>query len=449
MNSQRPIATAFEFKGRQIDVERQSISLIYTAPPHGEFREEFRFPAAPTTLSEGRMVALTRAVELLHQIAGVSYYKAFVPPTIRFRGSAPSRPRAAFLDRLYVHGLGEFAYENGMSLQGRIRFPHGDDAPTASAIDWPARVAVPVGGGKDSIVSLELAKDLGMPVAALQVGDSKLIQDVIRVSGVPRIHIQRKLSLRLRELNAQGALNGHVPVTAVLSAAFLVAAIWHGFDRVVMSNERSANAENLIDADGLPINHQYSKSLDFERAFRAEVEREVITGWNYFSVLRPLSELGIARLFARSRAYFDNFSSCNRNFHVDGSRIDGRWCRDCPKCRFVFLALANFVPRPELIEIFGGNLLDDVEQAAGFDALIGYGAAKPFECVGETTESHAALDALSRKPDWCDDAVIRRYQNEVSPQLPAAPSLDSQLELASDHVVPTEWVAALERACNA
>lgn len=427
----------------------RQLRLHWRCEPGPAFEEVFEFPGAPRVVDSQRRLALDRACELLGQVAGVSYYKAFLPPQIQFSAAGISSARARFLQETYEFGLAEFAHQNGISLRDKIRFPVGQgEVEPPPSLNWGDTVAVPVGGGKDSVVSLELAKSSASPVVSMQVGSSPLIESVISASGVPRVQILRRLSPNLKQINAEGALNGHVPVTGILSAAFLVASIWHDLGTVIMSNERSADAPNLIDQHGTAVNHQYSKSLAFEQSFSRVVESEVVKGWRYFSLLRPLSELAIARLFARHEAYFAVFSSCNRNFHLDGSRTSDRWCRNCPKCRFVFLALANFVERDTLLSIFGGNLLDDQNQQAGFDALIGAADHKPFECVGEVAESRSALDALSARTEWRDDYLIKRYLTEQKPKLPAAPPLQSHLGLADDHRVSAPWLADLKSALS-
>jgi hypothetical protein len=168
------------------------------------------------------------------------------------------------------------------------------------------------------------------------------------------------------------------------------------------------------------VNHQWSKGWQFERDFAAEVARTVAADLKYFSLLRPLSELAVARQFARSDRYDAHFSSCNRNFHILGERPAQRWCGVCPKCHFVFLALAPFMPKPRLLNIFGRNLLDESEQAPGFDALLEYRDHKPFECVGEGIESRAAMNALAASASWREDALVARYAREIRPQLDAA-----------------------------
>jgi hypothetical protein len=210
---------------------------------------------------------------------------------------------------------------------------------------------------------------------------------------------------------------------------------------VVFSNERSASYGSLIvSEDGSrtqEVNHQWSKGWDFERAFAAHVRNHVAAGFEYFSLLRPFSELAVARQFARLDRYDQHFSSCNRNFHLLGERPAQRWCGVCPKCHFVFLALAPFMPKPRLMGIFGRNLLDEAEQAPGFDALLEYRDHKPFECVGEGRESRAAFEALARSPAWREDALVKRFRNEISPQLADSDrGLAPLLEASDDHGIP-------------
>jgi hypothetical protein len=132
------------------------------------------------------------------------------------------------------------------------------------------------------------------------------------------------------------------------------------------------------------------------------------------------------------------FSSCNRNFRIRGERPADRWCGQCPKCHFVFLALAPFVAKPRLLAIFGRNLLDDAALAPGFDALLEYRNHKPFECVGEGRESRAAMQALSQRPEWREDALVVRFAEEIAPQLDATDiALAPLLEPASEHFLPS------------
>ena len=192
----------------------------------------------------------------------------------------------------------------------------------------------------------------------------------------------------------------------------------YGFDAIAFSNERSASSATL-EYDGQPVNHQWSKGWAFERASSDCCTRASPRDLDYFSLLRPLSELAVAERFARTTRYDDVFSSCNRNFRILGPRPADRWCGQCPKCHFVFLALAPFMPKPRLLAIFGRNLLDDARSAPAFDALMEYRDHKPFECVGEGIESRAAMAALAARAEWREDALVARFADEILPQLDA------------------------------
>jgi hypothetical protein len=185
------------------------------------------------------------------------------------------------------------------------------------------------------------------------------------------------------------------------------------------------------------VNHQWSKGWQFERAFGEYVQRRVAADLHYYSLLRPLSELAVARQFAKTDRYDAHFSSCNRNFHILGERPVNRWCGVCPKCHFVFLALAPFMPKPRLVGIFGRNLLDDASQAGGFDALLEFQDHKPFECVGEGQESRTAMAALASRPEWKEDALVARFIREIQPQLAASElEIAPLLDIGGEHRVP-------------
>ena len=442
----RDAIRVFRFVRCDFDARTGIAQLAYAFDDGPELVETVVVPGAPFELDAERAAAAERALRLLHLVAGVSYYKAAVPGEIRIDGYAIDAGTAALLEDLYLHGLGEFAYRNGLNLHGRIRFPVGGaSAPTSSgvaAVGFDNRLAVQpaptkapaiglrehalvaIGGGKDSLVSIEALRELGVEQTVTWIGGSQLIAACAARTGLPTLNIGRQLAPQLFDYNRQGAWNGHIPVTAVNSAILVFAAVLLGFDQVVFSNERSASYGSQImlpDGSGTgEVNHQWSKGWAFESAFGDHVQRHVAADLRYYSLLRPLSELAVARQFARSDRYDAWFSSCNRNFHLLGERPAARWCGVCPKCHFVFLALAPFMPKPRLTAIFGRNLLDDPDQAAGYDALLEYQDHKPFECVGEGRESRAAMAALAQRPEWREDALVERFAREIAPQLDAA-----------------------------
>ena len=428
---------AFRFVRCSFDAETGVARLVYAFDEGPELTETVTIPGAPFALDATRAQAVEQAVRLLHLITGVSYYKAAVPNEIRIDGYAIDAATAVLMEQVYVHGLGEFAYRNGLSLHGRVRFPVAAQAPApAAAAGLREHALVAIGGGKDSLVSIEALRGAGVDQTVTWIGGSQLIAACAARTGLPTLNIGRALAPELFEYNRQGAWNGHIPVTAINSAIMVLAALLHGVDQVVFSNERSASYGSMIPGTG-EVNHQWSKGWAFESAFGAYVQSHVAADLQYCSLLRPLSELAVARQFARTDHYDAHFSSCNRNFHLLGERPTNRWCGVCPKCHFVFLALAPFMPKPRLVGIFGRNLLDDANQTGGFDALLEYQDHKPFECVGEGQESRAAMAALGDRPEWREDVIVARFNREIRPQLDASELVVAPLlEIGGEHRIP-------------
>ena len=413
----RDAAHVFRFVRCGFDPATGVAELAYAFDDGPELVETVTLPGAPFVLDGARAQAAEQALRLLHLIAGVSYYKAAVPEEIRIDSYDIDAATAVFLDDIYLHGLGEFAYRNGLDLHGRIRFPHdAQGADVAPAVGLREHALVAIGGGKDSLVSIEALREAGVEQTVAWIGGSQLIRACAGRTGLPTLNIGRQLAPELFEYNRLGAYNGHIPVTAINSAILAFAAIVMGVDQVVFSNERSASYGSVIEGTG-EVNHQWSKGWAFERAFGEHLQRSVAADLRYYSLLRPLSELAVARQFARSSRYDAHFSSCNRNFHLLGERPVNRWCGVCPKCHFVFLALAPFMPKPRLVGIFGRNLLDEEEQVPGYDALMEFRDHKPFECVGEARESRAAMAALAARPEWREDAVVKRFARLIAPML--------------------------------
>ncbi|WP_353085871.1 UDP-N-acetyl-alpha-D-muramoyl-L-alanyl-L-glutamate epimerase [Stenotrophomonas sp.] len=410
--------------------------LVYAFDDGPELIETVTIPGAPFVLEGDRAEAVQRALRLLHLIAGVSYYKAGVPEQVRIDNYSIDAATAALVETVYLNGLGEFAYRNGLNLRGRFRLPVEGEAFAAPALGLREHALVAIGGGKDSLVSIEALRSLGIAETVTWIGGSQLIRACAERTGLPILNIGRTLAPELFELNRQGAWNGHIPVTAVNSAIMVLAALLQGVDQVVFSNERSASYGSQIPGTG-EVNHQWSKGWGFEQAFGEHLEQHVAADLHYYSLLRPLSELAVARQFAKSDFYDAHFSSCNRNFHILGERPVNRWCGVCPKCHFVFLALAPFMPKMRLVGIFGRNLLDDLEQAPGFDALLEFQDHKPFECVGEGRESRAAMATLAARPEWNEDALVKRFTHDIRPQLDVTElQIEPLLALEGEHRIP-------------
>jgi hypothetical protein len=427
--------TTFRFLDREID-ERGRVTLRYALDHELAFVEEFDLPAG-TRVSAADRERVDGLLSLLHWVAGVSYFKTAAPGAVDCEAHPPPPAAALLLDALYSEGLGEFAYTNNLPSLPRPAFPVGPatEHPRAAEGERAPRVLVPIGGGKDSIVALEAVRRSGCELGLFSVGDPPPIARTAAVAGLPRLLCHRRLDPGLFALNRAGALNGHIPITAIVSCVALLTAALHGWDAVAMANERSASSGNVA-WDGIDVNHQFSKGLRAERLLRAAVA-EAAPGLELFSVLRPASELAIARAFARLRQYHAAFTSCNAIFRLDPALRGTSWCCDCPKCRFVFLVLAPFCEPAHLREVFGRDLLDDERQFAGFALLTATGGHKPFECVGEEQESLAAIRMLATQPRWSGHSVLRRLVAELLPRYDASAGDPARvLALSDQHFVP-------------
>jgi UDP-N-acetyl-alpha-D-muramoyl-L-alanyl-L-glutamate epimerase len=324
-NFTREAISAFHFVDCQFDAETGTVRLDYAFNQGGVFSERITFPGAPFALTEQKQQAVTQALRTLHLIAGVSYYKAAVPENIIIDGYSIDAETAKFLTDIYENGLGEFAYRNGLSLRGKIRFPvAGNTCVDAPSVGLDQHALVAIGGGKDSLVSIESLRRLNIPQSITWIGSAPLIRSCAERTGLPLLNISRQLPAELFEMNKQGALNGHIPVTAVNSAILVLSALLQNANQVVFSNERSASYGSLIEGTG-EVNHQWSKGWSFERDFAAHVKRTIAADLHYYSLLRPFSELAVARQFAKTDFYDAHFSSCNRNFHILGERPAQRW----------------------------------------------------------------------------------------------------------------------------
>jgi len=438
----------FVFDDYRYDPARSTLSLCYGYPGGPRFEEQLIFDFVPRQLSPAAGEVLDRIFRLILLLSGVSYYKAFIPKVLTCRAFELDERTAEFLQKFYEKGLAEFAFRNGVSLRGHLRFQSSSaPAPTPITVDLPRRTCVPVGGGKDSIVTIECLRRGREPAMLFSLGDAEPIAACIAAARLPFMRVYRRLDAGLLQLNEAGALNGHVPITGILSAIALAGAVMSGCNAVAMSNEHSASAPNLS-LDGVEINHQYSKSFEYERDFAQYVEDFISPSISYFSLLRPLSEIEIARRFAKYREYFGVFRSCNTAFRQAREARGRHWCCNCPKCRFVFLALSPFVAKPDLIEIFGCNLLDDETQRDGFAELCGLRAIKPFECVGETHESASVMSYLADHPGWRDDRVVRRLNEEFPSLRHRGPAeFRALFEVRHPHRVPAPYLAMLD-ACG-
>ena len=394
------ISFCFRLVGKEALTDEESYMFCPTAfIPSREF-------LYPESLEKSTLDCLVFNIGMIELI---SYWKCYCPPLVRIEPYRLSNEEIDFWKEVYFNGLGEFFYTNGISATKEdfmeIRSEGENRMPICSGLFWDKDAAfdnhiVPIGGGKDSVVTLEVlgggkdsvGSDMHRRPLPLIMNPRGATIDCVKRAGYELddvIVIKRTIDPRLLELNKQGALNGHTPFSAMLAFYCLLASALTGSrERIALSNESSANESTVA---GTSVNHQYSKTMGFENDFRNYVRRFINEKFNYYSFLRPLTELQIAMLFSRYGHYYDVFKSCNA-----GSKED-IWCGKCAKCLFAYIILSPFIEPERLNAIFGKNMLDDESLRLEFDQLTGNAETKPFECVGTVSEVNDALSMCLSK----------------------------------------------------
>lgn len=387
-----------------------------------------------------------RLLRLLALTCSPSYFKAAAPPRIDVTFPTGEFERH-YLGELIAGGLGEFAYRNSLpdALTPEIAGPEASPAVIGED-GWNADAdpLVPVGGGKDSVVTIEALKGLGFHPTLFSVNKFDPIDRCIDISGLDSLRVTRRIDRRLIEANAQGAHNGHVPVTAINSVIGLIVADANGLGPVVLSNERSSNVGNVTWM-GRDVNHQWSKSISYETLLRDTLAHYGFNPDRYFSLLRPLSESEIADRFRNSPQYFRDFISCNRPFAIDSGRRGATWCGHCPKCLFVFCLMAPRLGREEVEAIFGHDLFAEVDNRPGFEDIVGLGVHKPFECVGEYYEAAESLVSVLDADEWRGSPLVEEFRSRRDELEKVAASHDAERDGASAvDYVPARYAAALD-----
>jgi len=353
---------------------------------------------------------ITKLLENLHIGLGISYYKIFLPSRFELKKEL-SDHQASFWNEVYLNGLAEFLYTNKLSPDRLAKFSgRAHDRPDAT-LKYKPDAILALGGGKDSVVAGELLKKSGLTLDAfvLATGDhTGQTANVAKDMGLNLLNVDRKIDLQILELNKRSdSYNGHIPISMAFALVGLLLCVVTGKRYLAVGNEDSASIPNTT-WQGLIVNHQWSKSLKFEKLIQAFIHQTISPELWYFSAIRPLSSVAVAKLFAKYSVYLNDFTSCNRVFLIDpAKRPNSRWCGECAKCLSSFIILAPWLKEPKLIEIFGKNMLNDTGQTSQFLALTGLESHKPLDCVGTEEEMILSLNLVAKQKKFADAKLIK------------------------------------------
>lgn len=384
----------------------------------------------------------------------VSYWKATCSPRIVVQAGYVDKKQIAWWTDLFLHGMREFFYVNRINYKQKDFFTiattkeQNTRKPLYTEALQSEKDLLLLSGGKDSALTVQMLREGHKPFNALLLNPVPAAHALAAQAGCPApIIVRRVIDPALLQLNKQGYLNGHTPFSAYLATLAVVGAVLFNYQKILVSNERSCD-ESYVEFLGSEVNHQYSKTLRFERSFQWYTKRYLAKEAYYFSFLRPLYEIQISQMFAHYPEYFDIFKSCNRNLK------ENSWCGNCPKCLFIFTALYPFLPSQKMRHIFGEDLFQKEQSIPFLRDLLGFQAHKPFECVGTKREVLAALylsvHQLKRRCASLPTAL--QYVNaEILPLSPDIAQVAQEIatDWGEQHTLPEPYVALLKHGVSA
>jgi UDP-N-acetyl-alpha-D-muramoyl-L-alanyl-L-glutamate epimerase len=416
-------------KGKLLS-EKHSVFTIH--PPVIEFSKDYldithRFSIsgglsfAPSTRiygsPTGKESTLTRLAILASMVESLSYWKSCFSPKIIVEPLI-SREALEWFQDLLLNGMMEYRYTNALPalFMPEIIWQQDSGPIVDVTVTGPASLVM-VSGGKDSTVTLSVLHQQ-TPIKAFILNELPAAERVLsEFPDVELVKSTRNIDPALLELNKQNYLNGHTPFSALLSVLSTIAAILNDCRVSIASNESSAEYPFAV-YDGCMVNHQYSKSLQYEAKFAKLIKMTLPNCPEYFSLLRPLTEPQICLLLSKRKDLLSLISSCNRN------QLSGTWCGCCPKCVSTWLLLQPFVDSGELARIFGKNAPE--EGKALLPALLGHSDCRPLECVGTPEELNASLLAV---------------EGDLAP-------LNGFLHQFGTHLIPKEFESILKRSLD-
>lgn len=391
----------FVFDSYSIDETGHSVSFRYVIGPHTYEERIILNSTSLHTVSD--TVLLDRILFNLHLALGISYWKATCTPHMEIRSGQLSDKQASFWNTIYTKGLGEFYFRNSIDFRSLVQFPSSKtEIAPPSRIEKKDRLLVGIGGGKDSVVVWELLKEQGKKITGLTIKTQhsyEAVEELIEAMKLPTVGVERIIDEAFIRDAKNHRYNGHVPISMIYAWLGVLVSYADGYDAFVVANEKSADEGNT-DSFGMEINHQWSKSSEFEGLFRNYLHTYISPDLDYYSPIRHMTELEIVGKCVTYPQYLPYITSCNRNFSITKKLKQRKWCGECPKCAFAFLLFAAYLPKDTVVSLFGKNMLEDQALDGLFRDLEGRGGLKPFECVGTFAEASTALRMIVAKKEF-------------------------------------------------
>lgn len=370
---------------------------------------------APELWNKVPAEVLEPTLQALLLMIGINYWCIFPTKNIEIEGFTLTREQAKFWDALYINGLGEFFYEMQMDFRGLIAFPYNDStiAPEPTHFVRPERALLLNGAGKDSILSAEILKDSGTPFDFFAFAPTPAHKKIGALVGAKTITVTRRRDPWAEQVASWRGVSTAYPSVSTFTFMAVLLAELLGYNSIIFSNEKSADFGNLTYL-GLAVNHQWCKSSEAEKMTNNYIQRFITPEIKTNSLLRQYSELEIVKRFVQYPKYLSYVTSCNTYFWLPSlwQRIlrKGYWCKRCPKCVFLFACFSAYLPKKELVSMFGGDLYADKRLLPLFKRILGLEGFKPLDCVGEPEEMILAMHYAARRGEYDGEPAIELFE---------------------------------------
>lgn len=411
---------SFTFGDYSVDTRRSVLTFTYTVAFEvgltKTFTDRLYLPGVSQEAWEKvPKEVLTPTLEALLLMLGINYWCFFPTKNIQIKNFALTREQAQFWDSLYLNGLAEFFYLFKVDFRDLIAFPFDATKTVAPAarVTRPKRALVMNGAGKDSILTAEMLKEAGAPFDYFVFSPTRAHLRVAKLVGVNTISARRKVDPWIKP-----AFTSAYPSVSTYTFVALLLAELLGYDEIIFSNERSADIGNLTYL-GLSVNHQWCKSTEAEHLINDYIRSFIAPDITTRSLLREFSELEIMKRFVRYPKYFYAVTSCNSYFWIGPTAQffspTNYWCKECPKCVFLFACFSAFLPKKEVLGIFRGNLYTRRRLLPFFRRILGIEGHKPLDCVGEPEEMILAMHYARERGEYAGEPAMNMFEEHFPP----------------------------------
>lgn len=409
----------FEFTGYRI-IGKGQINFYYKysdGKKVEKFTEKLFFDHERSRIDTIPSNILDNTLKVMLLMFGVTYWKLFPSSQISLKNIILSKKEAVFWEDVYLNGLGEYFYIKKLNPYNKLKFPVGVNKPSKTNknenLTFRDIALVQLGGGKDSIVTAEILRNNHFPFSLFTLNRHKIQKDIISLFNIESELIIKYVDNKIFKYNKLlNLIVDPIPFSAIYAFTSLFAAIIYDYKYIIVSNEKSADYGNLR-YKGIKINHQWDKTLEFETKFQEYINENISRDILYFSLIKPIWEIKIAKIFSKYNEFFPYFCSCNNNFIDRKTYSKVTWCNNCYKCLDVFILLSAFISKKQLLTIFKEDLYQRKDLKKMLGLLIDHAKTKPFECVSTPDEIKLAMFYASKNEDYQNSYLISNYKKDL------------------------------------